>query len=145
MSQDNTIPPWVNTIMKGLLRSPFHFVASRNIMLLSFTGRKSGKSYTVPVSYLQDGDVITVFTDRAWAKNFRGGAPATVVVRGKTLQGSAQAVEGPQIAAPLAEFLTRIPRDAKYHNVRRSPDGSLDQGDIERAAAGEFMVTVHRS
>ncbi|AMW21681.1 MULTISPECIES: hypothetical protein [Mycobacteroides] len=145
MSESNTVPPWVNKMVRGLLRSPLHPVLSGNIALFTFTGRKSGKEYNVAATYIRDGDVLTVFTDRAWAKNLRDGRPVTALVRGKRLDGTAELSTGPQIAGPLADLLHRVPRDAKYHNVRRNADGSLNQSDIDRAAATESMVTVRLS
>ncbi|MBA0046112.1 hypothetical protein [Mycobacterium sp. NPDC050853] len=142
MSETNTVPPWVNKMVKGVLRSPLHPVISSNIALFTFTGRKSGTEYNVAATYVLDGDVLTVFTDRTWAKNLRDGRPVTALIRGKKLHGTAELFTGPQIAGPLADLLQRVPRDAKYHNVRRNPDGSFDQSDIDRAAAVEHMVKI---
>src|SRR4028118_1236877 len=47
------------------------------------TGRKTGKQYTIPISYIQDGDLLTCYTASVWWKNVRGGAPVTVVLRGQ--------------------------------------------------------------
>ena len=44
-----------NVILPLILRSPFHGILSKNMMLLSFKGRKSGKVYTFPVGYARDG------------------------------------------------------------------------------------------
>ncbi len=52
-------PPWVNRIVRFLLRSPLHPVLSGNTLLLTITGRMSGKQYTIPVSYIQDGDMLS--------------------------------------------------------------------------------------
>lgn len=142
MSEDNTIPPWLNKIVKGVLRSPLHPVLSRNIALFTFTGRKSGKEYNIPATYVRDGDGLTVFTDRVWAKNLSDDRPVTALVRGKKLHGTAEMFTGPEIAGPLTDLLRRVPRDAKYHNVRRNPDGSFNQSDIDRAAAVEHMVKI---
>ncbi|AMU77130.1 hypothetical protein [Mycobacteroides abscessus] len=142
MSESNTVPPWVNKVVRGVLRSPLHPVLSGNIALFTFTGRKSGKEYNVAATYVREGDVLTIFTDRTWAKNLRDGRPVTALVRGKRLKGTAELATGPQIAGPLTELLLRVPRDAKYHNVRRDPDGSLNPSDINRAAARESMVTI---
>ncbi|CPW54652.1 nitroreductase/quinone reductase family protein [Mycobacteroides abscessus] len=142
MSESNTVAPWVNKVVRGVLRSPLHPVLSGNIALFTFTGRKSGKEYNVAATYVRDGDVLTVFTDRTWAKNLRDGRPVTALVRGRRLEGTAELATGPQIAGPLTEMLLRVPRDAKYHNVRRNPDGSLNSSDINRAAARESMVTI---
>jgi hypothetical protein len=38
-----------------LLRSPLHGLVSGRIMLLTVTGRRSGRLFTVPVSYLCHG------------------------------------------------------------------------------------------
>ena len=43
-------PAWLNTLMSLLLRSPFHGLVSTHLMLIRFTGRKSGKLITTPVS-----------------------------------------------------------------------------------------------
>ncbi|SIK38592.1 Uncharacterised protein [Mycobacteroides abscessus subsp. abscessus] len=77
MSESNTVPPWVNKVVRGVLRSPLHPVLSGNIALFTFTGRKSGKEYNVAATYVRDGDVLTIFTDRTWAKNLRDGRPVT--------------------------------------------------------------------
>jgi hypothetical protein len=48
----------VNVPMRAALRPPFVTPLSGNLMLISYTGRKSGKAYRQPVSYLPDGDVL---------------------------------------------------------------------------------------
>lgn len=37
----------MNPIMKGLLRSPLHRLLSGTLMLLTYTGRKTGTPYTI--------------------------------------------------------------------------------------------------
>lgn len=60
--------------MKAILRSPLHGLVSNNLMLITFTGRTSGKTYTTPVNYVRDGETLIVLshTDRTWWKNLRG-------------------------------------------------------------------------
>ena len=41
----STVPPLLNHFMSAVLRSPLHPMASRSVMLITFTGRKSGKTY----------------------------------------------------------------------------------------------------
>jgi hypothetical protein len=48
----------VNVPMRAALTLPFATPLSRNLMLISYTGRKSGKAYQQPVSYVGDGDVL---------------------------------------------------------------------------------------
>ena len=80
-----------NPLMKRLLRSPVHFLVSRYYMLITVTGRKSGKIYTTPVQYKQVGNDIFVITNRdyQWWKNLRGGVEVTVHIRGVDVVGEA--------------------------------------------------------
>ncbi len=86
-SLGNSIVPW-------LLRSPLHFLASGQMMLVTFTGRKSGKVYTTPVEYCRDNERVIFFTQRGrvWWKNLRDGAAVTVRIAGRDLTGQAQAI-----------------------------------------------------
>ena len=38
-----------NDFMAWVLRSPFHGMLSKGMMLITITGRKTGKTYTTPV------------------------------------------------------------------------------------------------
>lgn len=72
-----------NPLVKGLLRSPLHGVASGRLALISVTGRKSGNVFTFPVMYTRDGDVVTVVVGwperKRWWRNLTGeGAPVRI-------------------------------------------------------------------
>ena len=74
----------VNTLLAMLLRTPLAGPARKQLMVLSFTGRKTGRPYSVPLSaHLIDHDLYAL-TGKPWKQNFRGGAPAQVVYDGKT-------------------------------------------------------------
>ncbi len=92
-----TIPPKQPTsrrFMSWMLRSPFH-VFMGGMLLITVTGRKSGRPISTPVNYARDGDtlLITSKVDRTWWKNLRGGASATVLINGKTYQAAATVIE----------------------------------------------------
>ena len=65
---------WFNPIIQWLLRSPLHLMVSKNMMLMTYTGRKSGKIYTTPMNYLAIGEAFyTISTrERRWWRNLRG-------------------------------------------------------------------------
>jgi hypothetical protein len=71
---------WVRTLLnpvaKLILSSPLHGVMSRRLMLITFTGRRSGKRFTTPISYVQDGDALLFGVGGPWWKNLRDGARA---------------------------------------------------------------------
>ena len=119
-SQENTPnpssppPAWVNKMMTWLLHSPFHGLVSKSIMLLTVTGRKSGNKYTLPVSYVRDGDTILCSTERDkrnWWKNVRGGADVTLIIQRQEVTGRAAAIVDDQeaIAKGIERMLTMVP------------------------------------
>ena len=44
---------WFDPFVKLILCSPLHGILSRNTMLFTFTGRRSGKEYTTPVNFFR--------------------------------------------------------------------------------------------
>jgi len=130
--------------MKLVLRSPVHGMVSNYLMLITFTGLKSGKIYTTPVSYSQRDDQVTVFTHANWWKNFRGGAPVSLHIRGRDLQGIAQPVaeDKQAIADALAAHLRKAPFDARYYDVTFDDDGNPKPEEVERAVQTVVMIKV---
>ena len=143
-TQIPTIPPYVNSTMKFILRSPLHGMVSKSVLLISFTGRKSGKTYTTPVDYSQDGDQVYVFTHANWWKNLRGGAPVTLCIRGRELQGLAEPIAEDKraVATGLAEHLRKVPSDARYYGVSIDEGGNPRKEDVEKAAQTVVMLRI---
>ena len=83
-----------NPLVKTVLKSPLHGVMSSSTLLLTFSGRRSGRTYSTPISYALDGDTVTVITNRkhGWWKNFEQDAPVTVQLRGHERCGTAHLV-----------------------------------------------------
>ena len=71
-------------MLRSLLRTPLAGSARKQLMVLSFTGRKTGRPYSLPVSaHVIDGDLYAL-TGAPWKQNFRGGAAAEVLYDGNT-------------------------------------------------------------
>lgn len=74
----------VNPALGFLLRSPLAGLARNQFMVLNFTGRKTGRPYSIPLSaHLIDGQLYAL-TGAGWKQNFRGGGPVQVVYDGKS-------------------------------------------------------------
>jgi len=101
----------VNPVVTAILRSPFHRILSGSLLILTFTGRRTGRAYTFPVGYARVGETIVLFTDRAWRRNLAGqeGAPVTLCIQGHQRTGTAMLVEDPGATASMLERL--IARD----------------------------------
>ena len=86
-----------NRLIAGVLRSPLHLVASGGLMNLTWTGRQSGKRYTVPVGYQRHSDAIVVLlskpNDKTWWKNFRQPWPAELFIKRAQVEATGLLVE----------------------------------------------------
>ena len=144
MSETPTIPPIVNSTMKFVLRSPVHSMVSKTILLISFTGRKSGKTYSTPVSYSQTGDQVSIFTHANWWKNLRGGAPVTLRIQGRDLQGLPEPVaeDKQAVAAGLAAHLRKVPSDAPYYSVTFDEQKNPRPEEVAKAAQSVVMLRI---
>jgi hypothetical protein len=134
-----------NTFVGGILHSPFHRLLSKNTMLITFTGRVSGKRYTTPVNYLLIGDVLYVLSvrDRTWWRNLRGGGPVTLRLSGEKAHGWGDVVEDDEgIHQHLLTYLQEAPNLARYFGVGLDVNGQPDGEDVARASRSRVMVMI---
>lgn len=138
-----------NPFVDRILRSPLHGLMSNSTMLISYTGRRSGKSYTTPVNYVRDGDTLLVVSPRehSWWKNLseRGGVPVVVRVRGADFKGVGQAFEGEAAIEEggLLTVLQRVPAYRRYWKVELTPKGQpADPEALSRIANDNVLVRI---
>ncbi|MGS2644641.1 nitroreductase/quinone reductase family protein [Streptosporangium sp. LJ11] len=137
-------PSLRNWIPAAILSSPLHPVMSRRSLLLSFTGRRSGVRYVTPVNYLQRDRELLITTKGGWWRNFDGGVPVELRLRGRRVAAVAEAVREPAV---VAEALTALVRDhrayGRWAQVRVGADGTPDTADVHAAiASGRVLVRV---
>ena len=144
MSETPTVPPYINSAIKFILHSPVHGMISKTVLLITFTGHKSGKTYTTPVSYTQNEDQVIIFTHAAWWKNLRNSAPVTLRIQGRELQGFAEAVDGDKqaVAAGLANHFRKVPSDARYYGVTFDDSHNPRSEEVNTAAQSVVMVKI---
>ncbi len=136
----------INPMVGLLLRSPLHAFWSGSLLLMTFTGRKSGRRFTTPLRYVQDGKRVRCFSSSSsrWWRNLRGGAAVTLRLQGREQAFRARVVEGDpaELERWLRACLGRFPQDAAYHGIRLDEDGSLVAEDVRRAAREAIMVVA---
>ena len=91
----------VNPILRLLLRTPIMGGARNQLMVVSFTGRKSGRRYSIPVTAHHIDNDLYALTAASWKRNFRGGATAEVLLNGKTAAMRGELIEDPSVVADL--------------------------------------------
>jgi hypothetical protein len=92
---------FVNPILKSLLPTPLMGPARDRLMVLSYTGRKSGRRYSIPVSAYRIGNDLYAITSAPWKRNFRGGATADVLLNGKSTTMRGELIDDPSVVADL--------------------------------------------
>jgi F420H(2)-dependent quinone reductase len=137
----------MNKVPAAVLRSPLHRAMSDKYLLLSFTGRKSGKRHTTPVAYLEEGEALLMTTDSPWWKNLIGkdgaGVPVSVRVKGREYEGIGEAVTDEMEAVRvLHRFLQVQPGYGRFVGAKRGAGGRVDSFMLKEAARGRVVVRV---
>ena len=135
--------PTSRRFMTWMLRSPFHIFMS-GLLLITVTGRKTGRRISTPVNYARDGDTLLVTSrvDRTWWKNLRGGAPVTLRLNGKTYRAAAAVIED---RAAVEQELLRFFRLTRrtIAGIHLTPDGQPAKPEkFKRVAQTRVIVEI---
>jgi hypothetical protein len=124
---------------------------SDRVLLLRITGRRTGRRYAIGVGYAENDDgtldvLVSDASNRTWWRNFIGGGPVDVVLRGRERPAYAEAhrAPGPEFKIIADRSMTAIvgPSGAqRFFAVAPVPGVGLRQEEIERLAG--FAVAVN--
>ena len=135
---------FINPAMRLLLRSPLHGLVSRSLMLITFKGRVTGRTYTTPVRYIRVGAKIRWFTSRdaKWWPNLKHDPTVVLRLAGRDVVCSAHVIDDDPatVRELLASYLSRFPGDAVYHEVGLTKDRTPVPADLDRAASHSLVV-----
>jgi F420H(2)-dependent quinone reductase len=150
-SRDNAPPParlarrarimaGVNVPMRLILRLPFRTPLSKALMLLSFTGRKTGKAYRQPVSYAQDGDTLLTPGGGRWKLNLREDQPIKVQLRGRSVLLRPEFVRDvDEVQRLVGRMIVINPRSAGFMPFV-GPGGEIERAKVEAAVNYGFAI-----
>lgn len=148
----------MNPLMRAVLRSPLHRLASNSLLLLHLTGRKSGRQYDIPVGYHNIDGQLTVFTNSPWRANIRDGADVEITLTAASSAGrasprprchhrlpgrSASSARSPATASswsPASGYASEPPTPG-----RSSPSTSRTPTSASAATAPRSPCTPHRA
>jgi hypothetical protein len=131
----------VNVPMRAVLGLPFATPLSGNLMLISYTGRKTGKAYRQPVSYARDGETLLTPGGGRWTLNLGGGRPVRIRLRGREMTARPELVTGPAEVERLLGVIAREnPRAVRFIPIPRGPGGRLDPGALDAALRHGFCI-----
>ncbi|MFH1185885.1 MAG: nitroreductase/quinone reductase family protein, partial [Chloroflexota bacterium] len=132
-----------NDFVKLILRSPLHGLAG-NTMLITISGRKSGKPITIPVKYCRNGNTLWILSTRTrkWWRNIPPGSRVQVHLHGRELVGTVKVLlDEAAVAAQLGEYVQQLPAAAGSLGLR-STNGVPHPDDVARLARERLFVRV---
>jgi len=131
----------INVPMRTVLGLPVATPLGRNLMLAFVVGRKTGKTYRQPVSYVRDGETLLTPGGGRWKLNLSSDVPVRLRVRGQDVLATPELVDDvDEIDKLLTVMVAGNPRAAAFIGISRSPDGSFDRTGLERAVRSGFRI-----
>jgi len=135
----------VNVPMRVILALPFGTPLSGRLMLALLTGRRTGRTYRQPLSYVRDGDSLLTPGGGRWRLNVREGEPVQIRLRGR------QVTTRPEVVGDLDEVERLLgimsaanPTVGAFVGIPRGPDGRFDRARLQAAVDHGFRVVRWR-
>lgn len=143
-----------NPFVRAVLRSRFHRLLSGSLLLLTVHGRHTGRAYTFPVQFVQDGASLYVVPGdhrhKNWWRNLMMPSPVEVRLRGARRRGTAQACFAEDVPDIVTTGMRRYLE--KFRSVARQDglevvDGRVlaDDEQLRKAVSDEVVVRIDLS
>jgi deazaflavin-dependent oxidoreductase (nitroreductase family) len=133
----------INPFVAAILRSPLHRLLSGRVLLLTYTGRKTGARYTFPVGYSREGETLTIVSTRHWWKNLRGGAPVMVRLQGRRMARADVITEPDAVLAEVERLVARYGRAGASRRIFLALDTTPPPTRAELTQALRGWVVIH--
>jgi deazaflavin-dependent oxidoreductase (nitroreductase family) len=137
-----------NPILKAILHSPLRSLLPDNWVILTYTGRKTGRKRSVVFHFAQYKDEFIVVPGcfgelPNWWRNFRKESKANLFYKGKTMECLARTIEHNETNA--------VPRLAAYVRVSHADQLGITEetteekfNELVKAAAKKYPIVVIR-
>jgi deazaflavin-dependent oxidoreductase (nitroreductase family) len=141
MRRQAMIMRMVNVPMRRILALPFRTPLSKNLMLLYLTGRRTGKSYRQPVSYVRhDGTLLTPGGGK-WKLNLDPGRQVKIRLGGHDILARPDLVADVDEVDRLLMIMTEAnPRTASFIPIPRREDGHFERAGLANAISHGFRI-----
>ena len=131
----------LNVFMRPILRLPFPTLLTKRLMLVPLTGRKAGKAYQQPMSYVQQGNTLLTPGGGKWKLNLREDQSVRIRLRGQDVFARPEFVKDPdEVERLIGVMAAANPTVGAFVGIPKGPDGRLDRGRLETALKYGFMI-----
>jgi ABC-type molybdate transport system ATPase subunit len=134
----------INPLVVLILRSPLHFLASKNLIFITFKGRKSKKTYNIPVSYHREGNELIALTlkQNLWWKNLKMLNTTQITLLGKKEDVGLTIVDKDThfIKEKMRELIIEKPIDAYFAKVKLDKNKLPIEEDLIKASQKHIVL-----
>jgi hypothetical protein len=117
---------------------------SRQTMVMTVRGRKTGKAYPLVVTYIQDGEILFCLTRAGWWKNLQGGAHVLLQLRGNIVKGFAEPVSDSSLTEQkITQIVEMNAREAKYFSILLDNQKRADPPSVQLSARYFQLIRIH--
>jgi deazaflavin-dependent oxidoreductase (nitroreductase family) len=138
----------LNPVVSALLRSRLHWIASAGLVLITVTGRRSGRQYSFPVGYREDADRVVILVSEArhkqWWRNYRAPGRVELLLRGRRVGGEAVVVapESEAFRSDCEDTMRRVPGLGRVFGIRYDAARGLSDEQLETLRREVAVVQV---
>jgi hypothetical protein len=131
----------INVPMRIVLGLPFPTPAGRRLMLLYLIGRRTGRRYRQPVSYIPDGDTLLTPGGGRWKLNLVEGRPVRIRLRGRDIDAVPEIISDPgEVHRLLEQMATASPTVRRFIAVPQDAVGRFDRERLQAAIDYGFRI-----
>lgn len=131
----------LNVPMRRVLGLPVRTPLGKRLMLAYIVGRKSGRLYRQPLSYVRDGDVLLTPGGGRWKLNLDPAKPVRLRIRGRDHQALPELVRDQNEVSRLLGVIASInPGSARFIPLPKGPDGKPEPRALAEAIKHGFCI-----
>jgi hypothetical protein len=131
----------VNVPMRLVLALPISTPLGKRLMLAYLTGRKTGRRYRQPISYVRDGETLLTPGGGRWKLNLVEGQPAHVKLRGHDVSLRPELVRDPaEVDRLLGIMSSNNPMVGRFVPIPKQADGHYDRDRLALAIRHGFCI-----
>jgi EmrB/QacA subfamily drug resistance transporter len=131
----------VNVPMRLVLGLPISTPLGKRLMLAYLTGRKTGRHYRQPISYIRDDETLLTPGGGRWKLNLVQGQPAHVRLRGRDISLGAELVRDPvEVDRLLGIMSAKNPMVGRFVPIPKRDDGHYDRDRLDLAIRHGFCI-----
>lgn len=132
---------WINVPMRLVLALPFATPLSGRLMLLNVLGRKTGRLYRQPISYVPETPT-TLLTPGGgrWTRNLRPDQPVLIHLKGKDVEARSEFITEPDQLEPVLQTMIATNPSAASFMPFMGKDHKVDQGRLQAAVDHGFGI-----